>query len=210
MFERERKSRAHYEARSRWYDWANRLAALLRGTSGIRERRKPVRRLGLEPGDRVLEVSVGTGTNLPLIAERTPNVHIVGLDISRGMLGVCQRKIRGVVSAALVEGEAAHLPFADGKFDAVLHHGGFAEFGNKRGALAEMMRVVKPAGKVVVCDAGIPEDRQISLVNRLILFAQPEYKVPPPMDLLPAGAQDVRLSWYFRGGWYIIEFYRPL
>jgi len=154
MFERERKSRAHYEARSRWYDWANRLAALLRGTSGIRERRKPVRRLGLEP--------------------------------------------------------AAHLPFADGKFDAVLHHGGFAEFGNKRGALAEMMRVVKPAGKVVVCDAGIPEDRQISLVNRLILFTQPEYKVPPPMDLLPAGAQDVRLSWYFRGGWYIIEFYRPL
>lgn len=37
------------------------------------------------------------------------------------------------------------------------------------------MRVVKPGGKVVVCDSGIPEDGRISLVNRLILLTQPEY-----------------------------------
>lgn len=79
----------------------------------------------------MLEICVGTGTNLPLIAEKFPGVRIVGLDISRGMLGVCQRKIRGVVRADLVEGEAAHLPFADGAFDAVFHHGGIAEFGDK-------------------------------------------------------------------------------
>lgn len=209
MFEREQKSRARYEARARWYDWANRLAAFLRGTSGIRERRRPVKRLGLQPGDRVLEVCVGTGTNLPLIAERTADVRIVGIDISRGMLGVCQRKIRGKVVAGLVEGEAAHLPFSEGAFDAVFHHGGLAEFGDKRGALAEMMRVVKPGGKAVVCDSGIPEDGRISLVNRVILASQPEYKVPPPMGLLPAEAQNTKLSWYFRGGWYMIEFNRP-
>jgi len=209
MFERERKSRAHYETRARWYDWANKLAAFLRGASATRERRKPVRRLGLKPGEHVLEVSVGTGTNLPLIAECSPAVRIVGLDISRGMLGVCQRKIRDVVAADLVEGEAAHLPFADGAFDAVLHHGGFAEFGDKQGALAEMMRVVKPGRKVVVCDAGVPEDGRISLVNRLILLTQPEYNQHPPLGLLPAGAQDVQLSWYFRDAWYMIEFTRP-
>ncbi len=125
------------------------------------------------------------------------------------MLGVCKRKVRGVVAADLVEGEAAHLPFREGAFDAVFHHGGLAEFGDKRGALAEMMRVVKPGGNVVVCDSGIPDDGRISLVNRLILFTQPEYKVPPPMDLLPAEAQNTKLSWYFRGGWYMIEFTKP-
>ena len=208
MYERERRSRAYYEGRARRYDWANRVAALLRGTSPARERRKPVRRLNLKTGDRVLEVSVGTGTNLSLIAPRIGDGgRIVGLDISRGMLGVCVGKMKGKgVTGELVEGEAAHLPFADGAFDAVFHHGGIAEFGDRGGAIAEMYRVVKPGGRVVVCDVGVPEDGRVSLINRLLLRFQPEYNQPPPMDLVPGEARDVSLRWYFRGAWYMIAF----
>ena len=210
MYESERRSRAYYDGRARWYNLSNRIAAFLRGTSPTSERRKPVRRLNLKPGDRVLEVSVGTGTNLPLIDRRLKGSGtIVGLDISRGMLGHCERRMRGRVAVELVEGEAGHLPFADGAFDAVLHHGGIAEFGDRGGAIAEMYRVVKPGGRVVVCDVGVPEDGRISLVNRLLLLTQPEYKQPPPMDLVPGEAQDVRLSWYFRGAWYMIDFTKP-
>jgi ubiquinone/menaquinone biosynthesis C-methylase UbiE len=85
--------------------------------------------------------------------------RVIGLDISSGMLRRCWSKLRGRgVRPDLALGDAARLPFRDASFDAVLHHGGLAEFGDKRGALAEMSRVAKPGAKVVVCDAGLPAD----------------------------------------------------
>lgn len=211
MFEHERKSRAYYDRRARWYDWANRIAAFLRGASPTRERRKAVRRLRLKPGDCVLEVCAGTGTNFPLIASVIGNRgQLVGLDISRGMLGACERKIAKLgIEAELIEGEAGHLPFADESFDAVLHHGGIAEFGDKRAAIDEMFRVVRPGGRVVICDAGVHSDGSTPLTNRFLLRFQPEYAAAPPMDSLPASAQDIQLGWYFHGSWYMIEFTKP-
>jgi len=208
MYEPERRSREHYEGRARWYDWANRLAALLRGVSGTKERRKAVQRLDLKPGDRVLEVSVGTGTNLPLIAEQAgAGGRMVGLDISPNMLERCREKLRARgLTAGLVEGEAAHLPFRDAAFDAVFHHGGLAEFGDRRGAIEEMARVARPGARVVICDAGVPADGKLSLANRLLLKTQPEYDKPPPIDLIPPAARDVNLTWFHGGGWYMIDF----
>lgn len=210
-YSEERKSRDYYEGRARVYDWSNRIAAFMRGTSGIRERRKAVRRLALEPGDRVLEVSVGTGTNVPLIAKKAgESGRIVGLDISPAMLTKCRDKTRRTgVRAELVVGEAAHLPFDDDSFDAVLHHGGIAEFGDPKSAIEEMVRVARPGAKVVICDVGTPTDRPLSLVNRLLLKFQPDYDKPPPLDLVPEGVVDLRLSWIHRGSWYAIELAKP-
>jgi len=211
MYDSERRSRDYYEGRARWYDWANRLAALLRGELATNERRKAVRRLKLKPGDRVLEVSVGTGTNLPLIAEEVgPDGHIVGLDISPAMLRRCRRKLRDRgLQAELVEGEAAHLPFRDGALDAMFHHGGIAEFGDKRGAIEEMILVAGSGARVVICDPGLPTDGKLSLASRLLLKLQPIYSQPPPVDLLPPTARDVRVSWFHGGAWYMIEFEKP-
>ena len=210
-FEKERKSRAHYEKRARLYDWANHIATVLRGTTGIRERRKAVRRLELKPGHSVLEVSVGTGTNLALIHEAvTANGKIVGLDISGHMLDRCREKLsRGRIGASLVTGEAGHLPFTSDRFDAVFHHGGIAEFGDRKAAIDEMWRVTKPRGRLVICDAGRPTDRRLSMANQFLMRFQPEYDLPPPMNLLPSEAQEVKLSWFHRGGWYLIEFRKP-
>jgi ubiquinone/menaquinone biosynthesis C-methylase UbiE len=210
-YERERKSRDYYEGRAPIYDWSNRIAALLRGTSGLRERRKAVRRLNIKAGDRVLEVSAGTGTNLPLIHRSVgPNGQIVALDISPAMLARCQAKAAGHgFDADLVVGEAAHLPMGEDTFDAVFHHGGIAEFGDRKGAIDEMWRVAKPGGRVVICDVGRPTDRPLSLVNRLLIRFQPEYDRPPPVNLLPKDAEDVQLSWFHRGGWYLIELSKP-
>ena len=208
MYEHERRSRAHYESRAPLYDWANRVAALLRGTRAMQERRKAVDRLEVGRGARVLEVSIGTGTNAFLLRERLgSNGRIVGLDLSRAMLRKCAHKVaRRGIAVELVEGEASSLPFAADTFDAVLHHGGLAEFGNPKGAIAEMMRVARPGAKVVICDVGVPEDRPLSLVNRLLLRLQPEYDKPPPMGLLPAEARRATLAWFHRGSWYMIEF----
>lgn len=210
-YESERRSRDYYERRARLYDWANRLASLLRGTSGLRERRKAVKRLRLQPGQRVLEVSVGTGTNVPLLAKEVgPEGQIVGVDISPAMLERCRHKLQQHdLRADLVIAEAAHLPLAEASFDAVLHHGGLAEFGDKRGAIDEMARVAAPGARVVICDAGVPADRKLPLASRLLLRFQPEYRRPPPLDLIPEGARDTRLSWFHGGGWYMIEFVKP-
>ena len=211
MYGSERRSRDYYEGRARWYDWANRIAALLRGESATNERRKAVRRLNLKPGDRVLEVSVGTRSNLPLIAEEVgSNGRIVGLDISPAMLSRCRRKLHGRgLRAELVEGEAAHLPFRATSLAAVFHHGGIAEFGDKRGAIEEMVRVTKPGARVVICDPGLPTDRKLSLASRLLLRLQPIYSQPPPADLIPPAARDVQVSWFHGGAWYMIEFEKP-
>ena len=208
MYESERRSRNYYEGRARWYDWANRIAALLRGESATNERRKAVRRLNLKPGCQVLEVSVGTGTNLPLLEEQVgPGGRLVGLDISAAMLRRCRQKLRRQgLSADLTEGEAAHLPFTDQAFDAVFHHGGIAEFGDKRGAIEEMILVAGSGARVVICDPGLPTDGKLSLASRLLLKLQPIYSQPPPVDLIPRTARDVRVSWFHGGAWYMIEF----
>ena len=83
MYDKERGSRHHYQGRAGWYDWANRFSSLIRGVSGTKERRKAVERLKLKTDGRALEISVGTGTNLPLMAECLgPEGRLVGLDIS--------------------------------------------------------------------------------------------------------------------------------
>jgi ubiquinone/menaquinone biosynthesis C-methylase UbiE len=210
-YDKEVRSRSYYEGRAPRYDWANRIASALRGVSGIKERRKAVDRLQLAPGQRVLEVSVGTGTNVHLIREALGREgRAVGLDISRSMLAQCRRKLeRQGVQADLTEGEAAHLPFADAAFDAVFHHGGIAEFGDKQGAIEEMMRVARPAARIVLCDVGLPTDRRLPLMSRLLLKFQPEYEQPPPLDLIPARAQDVQVDWFHGGSWYLITFVNP-
>jgi ubiquinone/menaquinone biosynthesis C-methylase UbiE len=112
----------------------------------------------------------------------------------------------GPPEVVLVEGEAAHLPFRDGVFDAVLHHGGLAEFGDRRGAIAEMARVARADARVVICDVGLPTDRRLPLMSRLLLMMQPEYRKPPPIDLLPATITHAQLSWFGGGAWYMIDF----
>lgn len=133
----------------------------------------------------------------------------MGLDISTGMLKRSQAKLRRRDALArLLLGDASRLPFASGSFDAVFHHGGVAEFPNKRAAIAEMARVVKPGGKVVICDPGLPPDRPARWINRQLLKLQPAYAAPPPVKQLPPQAQKVQVSWIRGDAWYMLEFVR--
>ena len=203
-----RRIRDFYDWWAPFYDATNWLAARIRGASDSAERRKAVDQLGLAPGMRVLEVSCGTGTNLPLLSEGVGQTGLVaGLDISARMLRRCLNKLRRKSDQPnLLLGDAARLPFADGSFDAVFHHGGLAELPNKRGAIAEMARVARPGGKVVICDPGIPYDRPARWINRQLLKLQPAYAAPPPVRHLPALAENVEVSWIRGEGWYLLEF----
>lgn len=108
---------------------------------------------GVRKGDRVLDVACGTGA-LTLAAAKIagPSGSVVGLDANPEMLAVARRK---PVQIEWLEGTAEALPLPDSSFDAVVSQFGFMFFEDKPQALREMVRVLKPGGRlaVAVCDA---------------------------------------------------------
>jgi ubiquinone/menaquinone biosynthesis C-methylase UbiE len=108
---------------------------------------------GVKPGDRVLDVACGTGALTLAVAERVGDSgSVLGLDANPEMLAVARRK---PVRIEWVEGAAEALPLPEQSFDAVVSQFGFMFFQDGAGALREMMRVLRPGGKlaVAVCDA---------------------------------------------------------
>ena len=108
---------------------------------------------GIAPGHTVLDVACGTGA-LTLAAAEAAGArgHVTGLDANPEMLAVARHK-SGVIE--WVEGRAEALPFEDRRFDAVVSQFAFMFFDDKPRALAEMMRVLRPGGRLAlaVCDA---------------------------------------------------------
>lgn len=107
---------------------------------------------GVKIGDRVLDVACGTGAaTLAAVEKAGPSGHVVGLDANPEMLAVARRKPTLV---EWVHGTAEALPMPDDDFDAVISQFGFMFFEDQAGALREMMRVLRPGGRiaVAVCD----------------------------------------------------------
>lgn len=123
---------------------------------------------GLQRGQGVLDVGCGTGTLTLMIRKAAPDVHVAGLDVDADVLAIARAKSVDAGSAVQWEqGSAARLPFADGSFDRVfaslmLHH---LTREDKRRALAEIYRVLKPGGELHVIDFGAPDGRAALLVS---------------------------------------------
>lgn len=107
---------------------------------------------GIGPGQHVLDVACGTGALARAAAERVgPSGSVVGLDPNPDMLAVARRQRPAIEWR---DGRAESLPFPDERFDAVVSQFGFMFFEDKPEALREMMRVLRPDGRlaVAVCD----------------------------------------------------------
>jgi demethylmenaquinone methyltransferase/2-methoxy-6-polyprenyl-1,4-benzoquinol methylase len=121
-------------------------------------RRRVQRILQAGPGDRVLDLAAGTGTSSLALA--ASGADCVACDFSLGMLQTGQARLaksdplhdqmRG--SVAFAAGDALNLPFRDGAFDAVTISFGLRNVHGTRDALAEMRRVTRPGGRLVVCE----------------------------------------------------------
>ncbi len=211
MEDPDRRWRDFYNRTAWVYDRALSVMGWARGFSDRQSRLHLIGRLHLQPGYRVLEVSVGTGSNLLLMAGQVgPKGQLVGLDISPGMLEQSRRKlVRQGLTPLLVEGDAVHLPFASESFDAVLHFGSFNTFSNRQLAASEMLRVAKPGARIVISAEGLRPDRRSTWMGRLMVRVNPLYQFHPPIEFLPPEVQDLNLIWYRGALCYLVDFSKP-
>lgn len=128
-------------------------------------RHATLRALGTVRGLKVLDLAAGTGSSSMVLARR--GAKVVACDFSQGMLRQGARRLGGRV--ALVGGDAAQLPFADNTFDKVTISFGLRNVQDVPGALAEMLRVTRPGGELVICEFSRPPWRPYRAVYRWYL-----------------------------------------
>ncbi|MGH7388962.1 MAG: methyltransferase domain-containing protein [Candidatus Rokuibacteriota bacterium] len=139
---------------------ARELAALLelraRDPEQVTARAAYLALVGVAAGARVLDVGCGSGAVTREIARRVrPGGRVVGLDPSPGFLGVATDLVDREGLADTVElrlGDARTLPFADAEFDVVLAVTALAHTPEAERALPELVRVVRPGGRVGIFD----------------------------------------------------------
>ena len=124
-----------------------------------RWRRKAIDRLGQHAPGRLLDIATGTGDFAILAAQRLNPRHIVGADLSEGMMAQGREKVRkaGLEDVISFQREdCMHLSFADQTFDAVTVAYGVRNFEDLDTGLREMRRVLKPDGHLLILELAAP------------------------------------------------------
>ena len=112
----------------------------------------------------VLDLACGTGDFSIAVAKASDQVKVTGLDLSEGMLAVMAEKVgsQGLEGKVFYEqGDGENLRFADGTFNRVTIAFGIRNFEDRLKGLREMLRVLKPGGKVVILELSRPENKII-------------------------------------------------
>jgi phosphatidylethanolamine/phosphatidyl-N-methylethanolamine N-methyltransferase len=123
--------------------------------------------LEIQPGNRVLEVGVGTGLNLPLYAR---DCKVTGIDISKEMLRKAEERVRtlGMANTKLMVMDGSKLAFPDDSFDRVIATYVISAVPDPVKTLLEMRRVCKPSGHLVILNHFKSENPVIGMFEKLL------------------------------------------
>jgi len=138
------------------YDFLNHFLSL---GIDILWRKRAVRLLKKHQPKLILDIATGTGDFAIEALSLNPK-KIIGVDISEGMLSVGREKLikkNLTDKIELISGDSEFLPFEDNFFDAVIVSFGVRNFENLEKGLSDMLRVLKPGGKVVILEFSKPK-----------------------------------------------------
>jgi len=170
-----------------------------------------IERLESQSGKRILEVGVGTGLSLPHYEDDT---QIVGIDISSDMLDIARNRVRDQKLdhvEALLEMDAENLSFEDNSFDAVIAMYVASVVPNPDRLMAEMARVCKTGGDLMVINHFASDNRLLRGMERGLTPLSRFVGFRPSMDLseLPQPANFERLGIYranMMGYWKLVHY----
>ena len=139
------------------YDFLNRFLSV---GIDIYWRKKAIKELSVINPEYILDVATGTGDVAIMMAKYLSPKKITGIDISEGMLGfgrqkIAKLKLENIIALQIGDSEA--IQFADNSFDAITVAFGVRNFENLENGLKEMLRVLKPGGKLIVLEFSKPK-----------------------------------------------------
>lgn len=144
------------------YDLANDVLSL----GQVRLWREATRRaLEPRPGQLILDLAAGTGTSSDSFA--ASGATVIPTDLSLGMLRVGKQRYPHL---DFIAGDALALPYADGSFDAVTASYGLRNMEDTVGALAELRRITRPGGRIVICEFSTPTWKPFATVYKEYLM----------------------------------------
>jgi ubiquinone/menaquinone biosynthesis C-methylase UbiE len=198
-----------YDRMARWYRAAE-ITLLL----PHRLRKKAVQRLGLKPGETVLEIGCGTGRNLPLLCDAVGGAgRVIGVDASIGMLARARRWVTDNYrqNVRLLHEDASELTLAD-RVDAVLFSLSYSVLPDRPATLRKAWETLRPGGRLVVMDAGLPAGplgRLLGPIGEAIATILPGDPYSRPWEDLTKLTQPVRSEWFRLGTYFICTVHKP-
>jgi demethylmenaquinone methyltransferase/2-methoxy-6-polyprenyl-1,4-benzoquinol methylase len=205
----EQQVRAMFDRIAGLYDGLNTVM-----TAGLHHewRRRAADLAGVRPGDRVLDVATGTGDLAIELGRRVaPGGEVVASDFSERMLELAREKATtatpGLAAIRFEPGNALMLPYADDEFDASTVGFGARNFADLERGLREMVRVVRPGGRVVVLEITTPTrpplstffklwfDRVVPVLGRLAGQEQAYSYLPASVRRFPIPAELAATMW---------------
>jgi SAM-dependent methyltransferase len=138
-----------------------------------------VLRLNPQPGEYILDLATGTGWTSRLVARR--GARVVGIDLGADLIGAAQKQARGEgLEIQYRIGDAEALPFADGKFDAVISTCGIMFASRPETAASELVRVTRKGGRIALT-TWLPDSNLFEMFK-----VMKPYMAPPPNPAPPS------------------------
>lgn len=188
-----------------WFRWSPTLNKWLG-----RATEKMLEMAGITNGQRVLDVAAGAGEQSVTVAKKVgPQGYVLATDISSNILEFANQLARqeglSNIETKVMDGEKLELE--DETFDAVISRVGLIYFPDQQKALREMLRVLKPGGKVAAIVYSTPEKNKFFSVPVSII--RNRAKLPPPLPGQPGpfslGAQGVIEKAFLQAGFKNVE-----
>lgn len=203
-----KKHQKMYDKIAPIYNLSNKIYFRFKFKGEANYRNQFLKELEIKAGDKVLEVSCGTGDNFPYLPK---NIELHGLDISMGMLKTCKRHLKKwKLDASLYHASGEELPFEDETFDVVYHVGGINFFNDKQKAINEMIRVAKKCTKIIVVDE---TEKLAKGTYEKIPFVRNNYKdreeLRIPVGIVPEYMEEIEVKEICKELMYCISFRVP-